>query len=201
MTIPLPCLLPSCPCPTLRALEPHSPGPGAPSLLAIRYSLRPASSIKTALLRSQMAGTGHRDADIACQGQESPQHHLRTRQPLHARRSLHSRGAATGPPPPLFFSKLTSFPGSIPRFTPCWAQIPLLTCLPLVQASLGISEPGLITEDTFGESRDSALRKVRTPQGRAEKSNMPTPTPQGIGWPGLWPSVVTGEACGKRLTG
>lgn len=162
-------------------------------MLAIRYSLRPASSIKTALLRSQMAGTGHRDADIACQGQESPQHHLRTRQPLHAQRSLHSRGAATGPPPPLFFSKLTSFPGSIPRFTPCWAQIPLLTCLPLVQASLGISEPGLITEDTFGESRDSALRKVRTPQGRAEKSNMPTPTPQGIGWPDSGPAWSQGR--------
>ena len=54
------------------------------------------------------------------------------------------------PPTPASSSKLTSFLGSIPRFTPCWAQIPLLMCLPLVQASLRVSEPGLITEDTFG---------------------------------------------------
>ena len=54
------------------------------------------------------------------------------------------------PPTPAASSKLTPFLGSIPRFTPCWAQIPLLTCLPLVQASLRVSEPGLITEERQG---------------------------------------------------
>ena len=54
------------------------------------------------------------------------------------------------PPTPASSSKLTPFLGSIPRFTPCWAQIPLLTCLPLVQTSLRVSEPGLITEERQG---------------------------------------------------
>ena len=115
---------------------PYPSGSGAPSLPAVRYSLRPASSTQPALLRSQMAGTGHRDADIACQGQESPQHHLWTRQPLHARGSLHSRGAATGPPP-----------------TPLLLQAHLLPRIhPQVHTLLGSDSPSQVPAPCPGQS-------------------------------------------------
>ena len=142
---------PSHPEPSPQRYTSHPPGPGALSFLALSYSLRPAFSVKPAVLRRQMAGAGHGHADTARQGQESTQLRPQTRQALNAGsapppRGAHRQAPCGGPPPPPCSPPSQ---GPAPGLHPAGLGPPLLTCLPLVQASLGVSEPGLITEDTF----------------------------------------------------
>lgn len=110
------------------------------------------------------------------------------------RGSLHSRGAATGPPPPPLLLQAHLLPGSIPRFTPCWAQIPLLTCLPPCQAVWGVSEPRAHREDTFRESRTSTERSGHPKAGLKRATCPPHPRALAVAR-ALAPAWSPGRAC------